>query len=357
MAALLAATLVLLGAVLVPLWKPLVLATVLAGALAGLHARLARALRGRRRAAVLLVVGLLLLVLVPLSLLLTYLVTEAIQLGHDAVAFIHAKGVEGLAELAPSRFQPLLREQLGRVPSSLGEYASRLASEGLAAVGAVGTALSRTGTIAFHVAMMLIALYFLLADGPSLLRWLRGVSPLGAGVTDELVGAVGRTTTPVLASTVVSAAVQALVAAAGFALARVPAPLVFGALTFVAAFIPAVGSAVVGVPAAAVLLITGHFVAGGFLLAWTLFVTGMVDHFIKPLVARGGSGMRGSVLFFSMIGGVLAFGGMGLIVGPSAVALLMALARVYRGQQPTRATEGPSTRPGAPEEGEPLGPH
>lgn len=344
---LLAATLVLLGAVFAPLWKPFVLAAVLAGALAGPEARLTRALRGRRRAAGLLIAGLLLLVLVPLSLLVTYLVAQAIQLGHAAAALTETKGVEGLADLAPTRFQPLVRDQLARLPSSLGEYASRLASRGVAAVGAVGTALSRTGAIGFHLAMMLIALYFLLADGPALLKWLRSLSPLGAGLTDELVAAVKRTTTSVLASTVVSAAVQSLVAACGFAIARVPAPLLFGALTFFAAFIPAVGSAVVGVPAAVVLLVTGHFVAGGFLLAWTLLVTGMVDHFIKPLVARGGAGLSGSVLFFSMIGGVIAFGGIGFIVGPSAVTLLMALARVGRQQ-----LHGPA--PETPEEGEPF---
>ncbi len=356
LALLLAATLLLLGAVIAPLWKPLVLATVLAGALAGPEARLARALHGRRRAAGLLLAALLLLALVPLGLLATYLVAQAIQLGHDAEALIQSKGVEGLFEGAPARFQPFIREQLARLPSSLGEYASRLAGKSLVAAAALGNALSSTSTIIFHLAMMLIALFFLLVDGPSLLGWLRSVSPVGAGLTDELVGAVRRTMVSVLASTVISAAVQALVAAGGFAIARVPASLVFGALTFFAAFIPAVGSAVVGVPAAAVLLIMGHFAAGGFLLAWTLLVTGMVDHFVKPLVARGGAGMSGSVLFFSMVGGVLAFGGLGLIVGPCAVTLLVALVRVA-GQQRPRAPGAQDALHGTSEEREPLRPH
>ncbi|MBI5547604.1 MAG: AI-2E family transporter [Deltaproteobacteria bacterium] len=352
LALLLAATLVLLAAVLAPLWKPLVVAAVLAGCMARLEARLARQLGSRRRAALLLLAGFSLLVLVPLGLLVTYLVAQTIELVQAAHAFLQTKGIQGLVALAPARFQPFIHDLLARLPSSLDTYASQIASRGLAAVGAVGSALSSTGTIAFQVAMMLVALSFLLVDGPLLWTWLRGVSPLGAQLTDDLGGELKRTTTSVLTSTVVSAAAQGLVAAIGFAIARVPAPLVFGALTFVAAFIPAAGSAVVGVPAAGVLLLTGHFVAGGFLLGWTLLVTGIVDNFLKPLVARGGTGLSGSVLFFSMIGGVLAFGGVGLLVGPGAVSLLVALARTGRQRPEPGAQAHPS---GSSEEHEPSG--
>lgn len=334
-ALLVAAGLLLLGAVIAPLWKPLVVAAVLAGTLTRLEARLARVLHSRRRAAGLLLLGLLLLVLGPLSLLVTQLIKQALEVVHATIQFVQTQGPEGLATLAPSRLQPFVREQLVGLSSSLGQYAAQLAGKGMEAMGALATALSSTGTIAFHLIMMLIALYFLLADGPSLVEWLCSVSPLGVPLTSQIFREVKRTTTSVLASALVSAATQALVAALGFAIARVPMPLFFGALTFFAAFIPAVGSAVVGVPAAVVLVITRHFVAGGFLLAWTFLVTGMVDNFIKPLVARGGAGLSGSVLFFSMIGGVLAFGGVGLLVGPGAVSLLLALARASR-QQPAR---------------------
>jgi predicted PurR-regulated permease PerM len=205
--------------------------------------------------------------------------------------------------------------------------------------------------------MMLVALFFLLVDGPRLGGWLREVSPLGSRLTGELIEEVGRTTSTVLTSTVVSAAVQAAVAALGFALARVPAPLVFGALTFFAAFVPGLGSALVGVPAAAVLLLTGHIVGAAFLLGWTLLITGTVDQFVKPLVARGGTGLSGAVLFFSMLGGALAFGGLGLIIGPTAVTLVIALARVAQERLAAPSEEEPRVPPPGEPEHEPLPPH
>lgn len=357
---LLVGSMLLLGAVLVPLWSPLLLAAVLAGAIAGPQRWLTRRLKGRRRlAAGITMLGLLLLVLAPLGLLVTYLVLQAIDLVQRIAEFLQAQGIEGVVALAPDRFEPFLREQAARLPKTLSASASRIASQGAAAVGAVGAAVSRTSALVFDAVVMLIALYFLLVDGPALMRWVRSVSPLGARRTGELFEEVRKTATAVLSSTVATAAVQAVIATTGYFIARVPAPLVFGFITFLAAFIPSVGTAAVGVPIAIVLLLTGHYLAGGFLLGWMLLVAGTVDNVLKPYLARGGAGLHGSVVFFSMIGGILAFGGLGLIIGPSAVTFFVALVRLGRQELAERALPGerPAPPPEVGPEGEPVRPH
>lgn len=353
--AVLLGSLLLVSLVFLPLFKPLFLAAVIAGALHRPAERLARSLGGRRRAAAgLAVLALSLLALAPLSLLTVYLVTQAVDLAQSAVAFVRDRGIEGIVALLPDRLEPLARERLAALPSSLGASFSKIANQGIAALG---TALSRTGTMALNVAMMLVALFFLLADGRLLVAWLRTVSPLGDVRTAELFGELHRTATSVLSSTVATAAVQGAVATGGYALARVPAPAVFGFLTFLCAFIPAIGAALVGVVIAVALLLTGHLVAGGFLLGWSLFVTGTIDNVLKPWLAKGGAGLHGSVVFFSMIGGVLAFGGIGLLLGPTAVTFFVSMVRLSRQEPAGGQRTGERAPPRSGKEGEPMQPH
>src|SRR5262249_33687714 len=129
--------------------------------------------------------------------------------------------------------------------------------------------------------------------------------------------------------TIITAAVQSAVAVIGYYIAHVPHPFFFGALTFFTAFMPAVGASAVCVVAALVLLATGHPYAAVFLAIWGLFVVGLVDNVIKPLLVRGGIQMPGSVVFFALIGGLAAFGGIGLVVGPLVVSLFVTLLRMF----------------------------
>jgi predicted PurR-regulated permease PerM len=127
----------------------------------------------------------------------------------------------------------------------------------------------------------------------------------------------------------VTSAVQAAAALIGYLIARVPSPMFFACLTFFVAFIPAVGAASVCLVAAALLLITGHTYMAIFLAIWGVVVVGLIDNVIKPLLIRGGMEIHGGVVFFALIGGLAAFGGIGLLVGPLVVAMFLALLRMY----------------------------
>lgn len=108
-------------------------------------------------------------------------------------------------------------------------------------------------------------------------------------------------------------------------------------------------------PVAAALLLSGHVAGGIFLAAWGLLVTGTIDNVLKPLLARGGTPIHGAVIFFAMIGGIVTYGALGLVVGPLAVSLLLALAAVAQrerrrrragGEASARDLAGPRPRPG-----------
>src|SRR5207302_611157 len=115
----------------------------------------------------------------------------------------------------------------------------------------------------------------------------------------------------------------------GFRVTRVPHPVFFAGLTFFAALVPG-GAPAVCIFAALVLLVNAHAYTALFLGIWALLVVSMVDNVVKPYVMKGDVEMHAGVLFFSLIGGLAAFGMTGLMLGPLAIALFLALLRIYR---------------------------
>ena len=194
----------------------------------------------------------------------------------------------------------------------------------------MGAAVMGAGSLLFQVVMSLIALFFLITQGADLVAWLDDTLPLRRGQTLELLAEFKKTSYSVLMSSVITAAVQAAAALIGYFIARVPHPVFFGAVTFFVAFIPAVGAATVCLAAAALLLVTGHPYYALFLAIWGLVIVGLVDNIVKPLLIKGGMEMHGAVVFFALIGGLSAFGTMGLLLGPLVISLFLALLRMYR---------------------------
>ncbi|HKU41833.1 MAG TPA: AI-2E family transporter, partial [Polyangiales bacterium] len=177
---------------------------------------------------------------------------------------------------------------------------------------------------------MLIALFFMLVQGSELIAWLDSVLPLRKGQTRDLLTEFKKVSYAVVVATVVTAAAQAAAALIGYFIARVPHPLFFAAITFFGAFIPAIGAAAFSLLAAGILLVTGHPYMAIFLAIWSVTVVALIDNVVKPLVAKGGMDMPGAVVFFALIGGLGAFGPIGLMLGPLVVAFFVAVLRMYR---------------------------
>jgi predicted PurR-regulated permease PerM len=156
------------------------------------------------------------------------------------------------------------------------------------------------------------------------------VLPLGKGQTRELLTEFKKVSYAVVVATLVTAAAQAAAALIGFLIAQVPHPIFFATITFFGAFIPAIGAATFSLLAALILLVTGHPYFALFLAIWSVTVVALIDNVVKPIVVRGGMNMPGAVVFFSLIGGLGAFGPIGLMLGPLTIAFFVALLRIYR---------------------------
>ena len=326
-----AAATLLIAAVALPLWRPLLIAAVLAGVLSPLYEAAARRLGGRRSlTAGLFTAATIVLILIPLALLAMIAVREAIGAVGVVRATLASGGVEGLIEKAPDSIEGFLHQFEKQLPSQIDRAQSQFAAGGRWALGAVSGALAVLARFGFQLAMMLIAYFFLLRDGRALVAWLSDATPLPQGRVRQLMREFRATARSVLGANFITGAVQAVVATIGFFIARAPSPIFFGLLTLFSSLIPSVGTAIVTLPVAGLLLLLGHKWAALFLALWALVVVGLIDNLLRPLLIRGGVHLHGALVFFSLIGAIAAFGGVGLFLGPLALVFFLATVRTTR---------------------------
>lgn len=333
MGLLLAASL-LLAALLSPLATTLLLAAVLAATLIGLQDRLARRLRGRRGlAAGLMTAGVLFAILLPLAGLVTLIIHEAIGLAGFIARTLESGGTDALVARLPERLQGWARDGLEAVRN----LATR--SEGLLpafgrrggeAAVLLGGAVASTATGILKFVLFVIAVFFLLKDGPRLVVWLDQVSPLARGQTLALLAEFRRTASAVVRSSLLTALAQAVVAFVGLLIARAPQPVFLAFVVFVFALIPFGGAALATVVTGGILILNGRLWAGIFLCVWGVLAVGLVDNVVKPLVLKGGMEVHAAVIFFVLVGGLALLGPIGLVAGPLALSFFLAVVRLSR---------------------------
>jgi predicted PurR-regulated permease PerM len=329
-------SLVLLGLIIRPLAQSLFFAAVLTGALYPLYERLSKKVGGRPNlAASILCASVVLALLMPVGGIAAFVIKETVHGVRLITETVRSEGVTGLIEHLPESLQGTAQGLLEHLPTDSEEELNQLlqkqasAQSGEAARAVTG-ALAATGTILFQSGMMLIALFFLLVDGKRLVAWIEQVSPLERGQATELMIEFRKVSVAVLVSTLATAGLQALAAFVGYLIARVPHPFFFATLTFFVAFVPAFGAGGAVLAVAILILALGHPWAALFLALWGFFVVGMVDNIVKPLLVKRGMNMHGGIVFFALLGGLAAFGSVGLIAGPLVVSFFLALVRIQQ---------------------------
>jgi predicted PurR-regulated permease PerM len=196
---------------------------------------------------------------------------------------------------------------------------------GVAFLGAIGTVLSFT--------VMLFILFFIIRDGRAIARLGSALVPLPADRREALAERLSSVTRAVVRGTVLTSIIQGLLLGIGFALAGMPAPVVFGVLAAVLSVVPFGGTALVWGPALIAVLIQGNYGQAVGILVVGVFVSS-VDNFIKPMLISGRSPLPTLAVFIGVLGGLAAFGLIGLFVGPIVIALVLALIEFAKEQRP-----------------------
>ena len=155
---------------------------------------------------------------------------------------------------------------------------------------------------------------------------LRDLVPIDEREKSRLFDHLASVTRALVYGTGVTAVVQGVMVGAGFAAVGLPSPVVFGVLAALAALIPMAGTPVVWVPAVIVLAMQDRYTAALILLAWGGIITTM-DNFLRPWLVSGRAEVGAITVFIGVLGGVSAFGPIGIFLGPLVLALALALVR------------------------------
>lgn len=177
--------------------------------------------------------------------------------------------------------------------------------------------------------LMVITLFFLYRDGEAFLRKFLSVLPLDAAESDVLLDTVKRVLSAVIYGILLTCLIQGILGGIGFWFSGLPSPLLFGALMAVSALIPAVGTALIWLPGALWLIAEGDIVMGIVLLAWGMFVVGMIDNLLRPFFISERAHLPLFIIALGVLGGVFAFGPLGVVTGPIVLALFLAVFEIY----------------------------
>ncbi|MBX7073975.1 MAG: AI-2E family transporter [Pirellulales bacterium] len=195
---------------------------------------------------------------------------------------------------------------------------------------ATGTVLGGwLANLAIGLLVLVISLYYFLADGPGMIATIMRLLPLDDRYERQLLTEFDRISRAVVLATILSAVVQGILAGIGFTVAGFDAIFLLTVVTMLLALVPFVGAAAVwGSCAVWLLIYEERIFAASMLALYGVFVISMADNVIKPIVLHGQSKLHPLLALLSVLGGVRALGPIGIFVGPMAVAFLQALLNI-----------------------------
>jgi predicted PurR-regulated permease PerM len=344
----LALLLYLLYAILEPFLVPLAWAGVIAIATFPVYERLLGKLGNREGStAGVMVLGVSLTVIVPATILAFLLAEEAAHLYNTLDQATVGGGRIDLGELQRHPvFGPPVRQAtvwLGQLGVNLDAYLAPAAKRAMAFVANyAASAVKNVFLFLLQLFVVVFSLFFLYRDGRRIQRGFWSALPVEEEKKRALEGSVTRIVPAVLMGTLLTALVQGILGGIGFRICGLPSPIFFGALICVASLLPVVGTMLVWLPGALYLLFQGMTGWGIFLLAWGFLVVGSSDNILRPLLSRKQSGLPVSLLMLGSLGGLVAFGLVGVILGPVVLGIALALLEMYKTPAPAAppASEG-----------------
>lgn len=173
--------------------------------------------------------------------------------------------------------------------------------------------------------VMIYLLFFLLRDGEELSERIKAAIPLRPEHSSELSLKFTAVLRATVKGTLIVAMIQGALGGLIFWILGIHAPILWAALMAVLSLLPAVGAAVVWLPAAIYLLVTGSTWQGLLLIAWGVFVIGLIDNLLRPILVGKEARMPDYVVLISTVGGIATFGINGLVIGPVIAAMFIAI--------------------------------
>ncbi|MGB7847021.1 MAG: AI-2E family transporter [Candidatus Acidiferrum sp.] len=278
-------------------------------------------------AALLCTIGVTLLLIVPVLMVLLYATREALDASGRIRETLSGSGSLvslDLANAIRSHLPQSLQEVdfIGPLRQGAEKIASYLASR-------LGSMLKDLFSFLVNLFILLFALFFMLRDGEKILRAVRHLIPFEREVQEDMLRESGDLIIASVAVALLIAAIQGVLGGLAFRLTSLSAPVFMGVLIAFFSIVPVVGSALIWVPAALWLGFNGHWGKALLVLAICGGVASVADNIVRPLLLRNRTRLNDLLLFISILGGLSAFGLLGLVVGPTILAAALGVLRVH----------------------------
>lgn len=324
-----------------PYLHSILLAMILSAVFNPVHAGIVTLVKGRENLGAFLSCLLLTLVVVlPLILVSFALIRQGVQSFAGIQEWIAQGGISKLTEhpyvlIFIKRIETLLPD-VQKVLPDIDPQKLKLDQVLLQAATSAGkTLMSQGGHLAGNMAsfsgkffLMIFTFFFMVRDEKQIISRILHLIPLNSRQENEIMEKIKSVARSALFGTFATSVAQGLAGGIAFWIAGLPG-LFWGTVMAFASLVPLVGTALVWVPAAIYLFVSGKPALGIFMVLWCVLIVGSIDNFLRPLFMQGSSEMSTPVIFFSIIGGMNYFGLIGLLYGPLIFALAIVLLYIY----------------------------
>lgn len=178
--------------------------------------------------------------------------------------------------------------------------------------------------------VIIATLFVFFRDGERLMHWLIDLMPMDTDHKYRIANQLYMTTIAVVRGILLTAVLQGLTGAVGYALAGVPAPILLGVLTSFAALVPFVGTTLIWVPLGVAFIFIKGLSTGVFILLWGALVIGLIDNIVRPILIGQKAKLPIFLLFLGIFGGLRVYGPIGIFMGPLLISCLIVFLQIYK---------------------------
>lgn len=296
--------------------------------------------RGRTMAALITTLGVMLILILPALFIMSAFVNQGLEAGRSIQAGI-AGGKFDWVNRVWTELQTKFPDAVpGDLATVLHRYADKLAGY---LAGKLGEILKNSAAFLFHLCVTLLVMFYLYRDGDAMLERLREVLPFEDAHRDRMIRDSRDLIVASVTSSLVAAAMHGIFGGFAFAVTGLSSPVFWGVMIAFCSFVPVVGSALIWAPAAVALFLGGHHAGAIVVVVICGVVVNVLENFIRPWLISGRAEMSGLLVFISVLGGISVFGLLGVVLGPTIVAIAASVLELYAPSHPPPAVPLPGS--------------
>lgn len=325
---------ILISALFLTMIHQFLMAIFMAGLFSALvmpaHRLIAKKVGGRETlASILTILAIIFLVLTPLTLIITLIVAQAIEIGQSVTPWVqtfineptiitnYIEKIPFYQQILP--YRDVIVQKAGELVGALSAFLiDSLSSFTRITIGAI-----------FSSIVMLYVMFYFLTMGNLLLEKILFFLPLDDFNERLLLNRFTSVTRATIKGTLIIGIMQGTICGIAFAIAGIEGPVFWGSVMAVMSIVPAFGTAIIWFPAMVILGLTGNFVGVIILLILCGLIAGNLDNIVRPRLVGKDTEMHDLFVLFGTLGGISMFSLLGIIIGPIVAALFITIWEIY----------------------------